>query len=243
MAGNRFQCRTVRGIQLLAIDEDLFTDAQHAQPAQTNQLVALLKGIINLVSLIRRLRRRHVQLVAGLANKLAKPLSEMFRLVDQIQHHTAQLVQLCWQNICRMFARRHIRIAVAIAAQLALQNIVGKAADHLATARCAEPNRVVERVFQGVTLMREPRRNVENIAWLQLFINNPFERIHLKQVRMRTVLFHRHFLAHAPAAATRTLNNKHVVLVQVRTHAATRNGEGDHQIVHPPVGQGAERAH
>ena len=26
MAGNRFQCRTVRGIQLLAIDEDLFTD-------------------------------------------------------------------------------------------------------------------------------------------------------------------------------------------------------------------------
>ena len=48
---------------------------------------------------------------------------------------------------------------------------------------------------------------------------------------------------HAPAAATRTLNNKHVVLVQVRTHAATRNGEGDHQIVHPPVGQGAERAH
>ena len=91
--------------------------------------------------------------------------------------------------------------------------------------------------------MRESRRNVENITRLQLFIDNPFKRVNLKQVRMRAVLLHRDFFAHAPAAAARTLNDEHVVLVKMWTYAAARHGEGDHQIVHAPVGQGAERAH
>ena len=144
MAGNGFQRRAVRRVQLLAVDEHLFTNAQHAQPAQTRQLIALLKRIINLVSLIRRLRRRNVQLMTRLADKLTKPLFEVLRLVDQIQHHAAQLIEFFWQNIRRMLARRHIRVAVTIAAQLALQNIVGKSADHLAAARRAEPHGIVE---------------------------------------------------------------------------------------------------
>ncbi len=41
------------------------------------------------------------------------------------------LSQFCWQNVCRMLAGRHIRIAVAMAAQLALQNVISKTADHL----------------------------------------------------------------------------------------------------------------
>jgi hypothetical protein len=41
--------------------------------------------------------------------------------------------------------------------------------------------------------MRESRRNIENIARLHLFIDNPFKRVNLQQVRMRAVLFHRHF--------------------------------------------------
>ena len=91
--------------------------------------------------------------------------------------------------------------------------------------------------------MRKSRRDVENVARLQLFVDNPVKRVNLKQVRMRAVLLHRHFFAHAPAAAARTLNDEHIVLVQMRAYAAARHGEGDHQIVHAPVGQGAERTH
>ena len=60
---------------------------------------------------------------------------------------------------------------------------------------------------------------------------------------MRTVLFHRHFFAHAPAAAAGPLNDEHIVLVEMRTDAAARDGKRDHQIVDAPVGQSAERMH
>jgi hypothetical protein len=67
--------------------------------------------------------------------------------------------------------------------------------------------------------MRESRRNIENIARLHLFIDNGFKRIDLQQVRMRAVLFHRHFFAHAPAATAGTLNDKHIILIEMRTDA------------------------
>jgi hypothetical protein len=47
-----------------------------------------------------------------------------------------------------MVAGRHVRVGVALAAQFALQNIVGKAAEQLAGIRRAIADRIVERVFQ-----------------------------------------------------------------------------------------------
>ncbi|MNL20471.1 hypothetical protein D3C87_1417200 [compost metagenome] len=91
--------------------------------------------------------------------------------------------------------------------------------------------------------MRESRRDIQNIAWLKLFVDNAFKRIYLKQIGVWTVLFHRHFLTHTPATTARTLNDKHVILIQMGPNAATGYREGDHQVVHAPVGQGAERMH
>ncbi|MNW14201.1 hypothetical protein D3C71_2123650 [compost metagenome] len=73
-----------------------------------------------------------------LADKLPKPLTEMLRLVNQAEHHFAQFIQLLRQNVGRVLARRNVRIAVAMAAQLALQNVISKTADHLAPARRTE---------------------------------------------------------------------------------------------------------
>jgi hypothetical protein len=101
----------------------------------------------------------------------------MLWLVNQPQHHIAQAVEFSRQNIRRMIAGRHIRIGIALAAQFALQNIVGKAAEQLAGIRRAIADRIVERVFQGITLMRESRRNIENIARLHLFIDDGLEGI------------------------------------------------------------------
>jgi ABC-type antimicrobial peptide transport system permease subunit len=72
----------------------------------------------------------------------------MLRLVNQPQHHLAQTVEFSRQNIRRMIAGRHVRIGIALAAQFALQNIVGKAAEQLAGIRRAIADRIVERVFQ-----------------------------------------------------------------------------------------------
>ncbi len=65
----------------------------------------------------------------------------------------------------------------------------------------------------------------------------------MQQRRMRAELTHRQFIAHAPAAAAHALNNKDIVLIDMRTHAAARHREGDHQIVQTPVRQHAKRAH
>ncbi len=181
--------------------------------------------------------------MTGLTDKFPEPLIEMLRLVDQIQHHAAQFIQLFGQDICRMLTRWHIRVAEAMAAQLALQNVIGKPADHLAATWGAEAHRIVHRVLEGVTLVREAWRDIENIARLQLFVDDADKRIDLQQVRVRAVLFHRHLFTHAPAATAGALDDKYVVLIQMRTNAASWHGEGDHQIVHPPVGQGAERLH
>lgn len=86
--------------------------------------------------------------MAGLGNKLAKPLLKMLGLVNQSQHHIAQTVQFSRQNIRRMIAGRHVRIGIALAAQFTLQNIVGKTAEQLAGVRCAIAHRIVQRVFQ-----------------------------------------------------------------------------------------------
>ncbi len=91
--------------------------------------------------------------------------------------------------------------------------------------------------------MREGRGDIEDITRLQLLINDRFKGIDLQQIRVRTVLLHRHFIAHAPAAAAGTLNDKHIVLVEVRTHAAARYGERDHQVVNTPVRQRPEGMH
>jgi hypothetical protein len=55
MRCQRVQRRTVRRIDLLAVDEHLAVNAQHAQPAQPHQAIALLQRIVNLIRLIRRL--------------------------------------------------------------------------------------------------------------------------------------------------------------------------------------------
>ncbi|ABV13051.1 hypothetical protein CKO_01924 [Citrobacter koseri ATCC BAA-895] len=142
-----------------------------------------------------------------------------------------------------MLARRDIRVAVIGAAQLALQNVVGKTADQFTRIRRAETNRVVHRVFQRVAFVRESGWDIQNIAGLQLFINDGFKRIDLEQIRVRAMLLQLQLLAYAPAAATGSLNDKDIVLIQMRTHAAARDGKGDHQIVNTPVWQRAERTH
>jgi hypothetical protein len=55
-----------------------------------------------------------------------------------------------------MVAGRHVRIGVALAAQFALENVVGKAAEQLAGIRRAIADRIVERVFQRIPSCGNP---------------------------------------------------------------------------------------
>ena len=83
----------MRGVDLLAVNEYLAVNAQYPQAAQAFQGIALLQGIVNLIWLIRRLRRRDVELMTRLGDKLAEPLLKVLRLVNQPQHHLAQAVE------------------------------------------------------------------------------------------------------------------------------------------------------
>ncbi|MNC46625.1 hypothetical protein D3C75_956510 [compost metagenome] len=87
----------------------------------------------------------------------------------------------------------------------------------------------------GKAVVREARRNIQDIARRQIFIDNRLERFHVQQRRMRAKLLQRQFVTHAPAAAPHALDDKYVVLIDMRPYAATRNRERDHQIVQPPV--------
>ncbi len=178
-----------------------------------------------------------------LRNKLAKPLLEMFRLINQSKHHFTQLVHFLRQNVSRMIARRQVRIAVIRAAQLTLQNVIGEAADQFAGIWRAETDRIVHGVFQRIAFVRESWWNVQDIAGFQLFIDDGFKRGDLQQVRMRAVLLQLQFFAHAPATSPGSLNDKHIVLIKMWANAAAGDREGDHQIVNPPVRQFAKRTH
>lgn len=57
---------------------------------------------------------------------------------------------------------------------------------------------------------------------LHLFIDDRLEGVNLQQVRMRAVLFHRHFFPDAPASTAGALNDKHIILIQMRADAAAR---------------------
>src|SRR5471030_265707 len=60
---------------------------------------------------------------------------------------------------------------------------------------------------------------------------------------MRTVLFHWDFFAYTPAAAASALNDEYIVLIQMRAYTTAGDRVGDHQVVHAPVRNVAERAH
>ncbi|CNT62924.1 Uncharacterised protein [Salmonella enterica subsp. enterica serovar Bovismorbificans] len=100
-------------------------------------------------------------------------------LIDQIEHHITQFIHLLRQDIRRMLAGRHIRIAVVCIAQLPLQDVIGKTADQLTAIGRAKTDRIVHGVFQRIAFMRESWRNIQNVARLQLFINNGLERFDL----------------------------------------------------------------
>ena len=140
MGCQSIQRRTVRRVDLLAVDEYLAINPQHAQAPKTRQLISLQQGIVNFIRLIRWLRRRHVQLVPGLGDKFAEPLLKVLRLINQPQHHIAQAIQLRGQNIRRVLARRYVRVGVTLAAQFTLQNIISKAAEQLTRVRRAIAN-------------------------------------------------------------------------------------------------------
>ncbi|SPW26435.1 Uncharacterised protein [Edwardsiella tarda] len=130
-----------------------------------------------------------------------------------------------------------------ITAKVVRQHMVGETADQLAGVGGTETDGVVERILQGVALVREVGRNIENIAGAQLHIDNGLEGIDLEQIRMRAVLTALPFLPDTPASAAATLDDEDIILVDVWADATAGNREGDHQIVHPPVRQVAERSH
>ncbi|CSS16784.1 Uncharacterised protein [Shigella sonnei] len=52
---------------------------------------------------------------------------------------------------------------------------------------------------------------------------------------MWAVLFHLQLFAHSPATTSGTLNDKHVVLIEMRADAAARYRKRNHQIINTPV--------
>ena len=176
-------------------------------------------------------------------DETAEPLLEVFRLANHVDHHVAQTIEFILFNPARMLAAGEVRIAVVLAAEIVLQHIVGEAADQVAAVWPAEADGVVQGGFVGYAVVRESRWNIEDVARLQIFINDRWERIDVQQCRMRTELTHRQLVTHAPAAAAHALNNKDVILIDMRADTAAGDGEGDHQVVQAPVRQYAERAH
>ena len=146
-------------------------------------------------------------------------------------------------NPASMFTAGEIRIAVVLATKIVFQRVIRKAADQIAAVRPTKTNRVVESSLMRKTIVRETGRDVEDIARLKIFINDWLERIDMQQCRMRAELAHRQLIAHTPAAAAHPLDNKDVILVDMRANAAARHGVGDHQIIKAPGGQHAKRLH
>ena len=197
--------------------EEAVADMQNAQAAQAGKLFTTQQRIDHFLFFIRWFRRRNIQLVTRGGDETAEPLLEVFRLANHIDHHGAQTFEFILFNPARMLAAGEVRIAVVLAAEIVLQHIVGEAADQVAAVWPAEADGVVQGGFVGYAVVRESRWNIEDVARLQIFINDRWERIDVQQCRMRTELTHRQLVTHAPAAAAHALNNKDVILIEKNT--------------------------
>lgn len=108
-------------------------------------------------------------------------------------------------------------------------------------AGCAKTDRVRHAGILGGAKVSEARRQVEHVARLQ----HPFfGALEVGENAQVAVGQHRAFaVAHlpdAPAALSMGLQQEHIVVIEVRSDAATRSGIADHHIVDAPVGQKAE---
>ena len=161
---------------------------QYTQAAQTSQHFTARQRVDNLLFFKRRFSGRNIQLVARRGGKTPKPAAEIFRLANHLDHHAAQAFQFILFYPSRMFAAGQIRIAVVLAAEIVFQRIIGKAADQIAAVWPTEADGVVQRRFVSDSVVRESGRNVQNIARLQILINDRRERVNVQQRRMRAEL-------------------------------------------------------
>ena len=112
---------------------------------------------------------------------------------------------------------------------------------HFSGARGAETDRVGHAVVDRDAAMGQARRQVEHVARFQNPLIGGFEVGEDAQVRVwqQLALGVAH-LADFPVALAVALQQEHVVVIEVRTDAATRGGEADHHVVDAPARQEAE---
>lgn len=139
------------------------------------------------------------------------------------------------------FAVPEVQQCYYVTGLLTLAEEVGKVGQHFGGARRAEADRIGQAVVFGHTVVGQARWQVEHVARFQGPLVGLLEVGQDTQVgvldQRAVAVAH---LADLPVALALALQQEHVVVVEVRAHAATRGGEADHHIVDAPAWQKAK---
>ncbi len=113
----------------------------------------------------------------GLGDHGAEPLLEQGLVIKGLLHQLAQAVQLVGLNFAVAGTGLEIGIAVALGTQVVVDQMVGKGGDKRFGVRCTEAHREVQGGLDGIALVRESGRNVEDVARLHDDVDDRLERL------------------------------------------------------------------
>ncbi|MNO95363.1 hypothetical protein D3C76_870040 [compost metagenome] len=152
-----------------------------------------------------------------------------------------QAIQCIVLNLVWIAGRLRIGIGVALFVSQELAEEVGEVSQHFGSAWCAETDRVGHAVIDRDATVSQARWQVEHVARFQYPFFGLVEFSEDAQVRVlpQRALGIAH-LADFPVALAVALQQEYVVVVEVRTNAATRGGEADHHVIDPPARQETE---
>ena len=160
-----------------------------------------------------------------------------------LRHHRVQPGDRRWGNFARIGLRFQLRIAVAILVLQAAEHVIAIMRDEFAVRRRAKADRIGHAIIaDGDAIMRNARRQIKNVARFE----KPF--VDRLEVREDTQIVMWQELARGiasaadlPAAPAQALNEKHVVMVEMRAHAAAIDRIAHHHIVDPPIRNESKR--
>ncbi|MNK95320.1 hypothetical protein D3C87_1155520 [compost metagenome] len=186
-------------------------------------------------------RAHHQFRVAWLGHELAEPGQQQALVAHVLGQQTFEAVECVALDLVRIGSRQGVGVGVAFFVRQELAEEVGEVGQHFSGARCAEADRVSHALINGNAAMGQAWRQVEHVARFQHPLIGGFEfgedaQVGVGQHRALGVAH----LADLPVALAVALQQEHVVVVEVRTNAATRCGVADHHVVDAPARQKAE---
>lgn len=220
--------------------EEVVVDMQNVQVVQVGKFFIIQQCIDYFFFFIWWFCWCNIQFVMWGGDEIVELLFEVFWLVNYIDYYGVQMFEFIFFNLVWMFVVGEVWIVVVFVVEIVFQYIVGEVVDQVVVVWFVEVDGVVQGGFVGYVVVWEFWWNIEDVVWLQIFINDWWEWIDVQQCWMWIELMYWQFVIYVLVVVVYVLNNKDVILIDMWVDIVVGDGEGDYQVVQVLVWQYVE---